>query len=118
MLFSVPEYAVVTAKPSKQKKGSVGVGGGEGGAGWGASVVGRWAKRARSRGRDEEDPARPAGENDVTASTANGRESQISTANRRQSQTSDLYEILALPTASYSKGTEQNQREMSHYCVQ
>jgi hypothetical protein len=107
----VPEYAVVAAKPSKQKKGSVG--GGEGGS-WGAAVVGRWAKRARSRGR-EEDRDRPEQSDDVTSSasnsrepqisTANRRESQISTANRRDSQTSDLYEILALPTASYRKGT-------------
>ena len=41
LLFIVPEYAVVTGKPSKQRRGA----GGEGG--W-------WTRRGRSRGRDED----------------------------------------------------------------
>ncbi len=71
-----PEYAVVATKPSSSKRG----GGSEAAGGW--AVVGKWARRGRSKSQDE----------------AGGR-------NRRSSQTSDFYEILAVSSAQTSKGT-------------
>jgi hypothetical protein len=66
LMFTVPEYAVVT---SKQRSGSE--------AGWAA--VGKWARRGRTKGQEE-------------------------VVTRRRSETSDMYEIMSLPSSIPDKG--------------
>ena len=100
LLFIVPEYAVVTGKPSKQRRGA----GGEGG--W-------WTRRGRSRGRDEDgersrgqaEDGRRSGGQEEDRGRSRGRDEDGASPSRRQSQTSDLYEILSAPTA-YNKGKQ------------